>query len=71
MSRSDPFLSSTAAALERLRQECDARGHAMLAHLLELARDEAEDEMMLRPEARLREPASNVIPITSNVAPMS
>jgi hypothetical protein len=63
MSRPDTFLRSAASALERLRQECDARGHAMLAHLLELARAEAEDEMSLRPEELPREPASNVIPM--------
>lgn len=41
----DVFLEQVIFALDGLRKQADKRGHPMLAYLLELTRQEAEDEM--------------------------
>lgn len=59
-------LNAVAAALSTMQQEAVADGHAMLALLLQLARDEALEERARREdaetEAACRPPPSNVIP---------
>lgn len=49
------FLNRVIEELDRLHAESEKRGHPLLAALLEIARDEAEDDLKSRTEsARLR-----------------
>lgn len=48
----DRFLREALEVLERLRSECEWRGHPLLASLLDIARSEAEDDLKTCAETR-------------------
>lgn len=65
MSKPIHSLKDVAEDLDRMRADAVAEAHPMLALLLQLARDEAREELERQaPEAKARHlaPASNVIP---------
>jgi hypothetical protein len=63
MRKLDPFLPTALDALARLQRESSVRGYEVLARLLELAREEAEDEIRAEAEESKAGDGSNVIPL--------
>jgi len=64
MSKTAHPLKSVAAELDRMRVDAVADSHPMLALLLQLARDEANEELtkrMAKPKQKAAAKASNVI----------
>jgi hypothetical protein len=58
------FLTKVVEILERLRSESDRRGHPLLASLLQIAREEASDDLATRTEALLFSQGSPKAPDT-------
>jgi hypothetical protein len=54
----DEFLGQVIFALDGLRKQAEKRGHPMLAYLLQLSRQEAEDEMNAAPSGAAASPDS-------------